>query len=43
MKNNNDDRLLDQKRRFDAERKARAIAAKKAAQAAMLRKMGGQK
>lgn len=40
---NHEDALLAHKRRIDAQRKANAIAKKKAANAAMLRKMGGQK
>lgn len=43
MKNNDNDALLAHKRRFDARRKAEAIAKGKAANAAALRKVGGQK
>jgi hypothetical protein len=43
MKNNDNTALLAHKRRIDAQRKANAIAARKAANAAALRKVGGQR
>jgi hypothetical protein len=43
MKNNDNDALLAHKRRFDAARREAAIAKRKAANAAALRKVGGQK
>lgn len=43
MKNNDNDALLAHKRTIDAQRKANAIAKKKADNLAALRKVGGQK
>ncbi len=43
MKNSENTALLARQRRIDAERKAAAIARKNAANAAALRKVGGQK